>query len=103
MGSVQEMTEGDIYESITQYGNANKIAYVHVRNVKGKVPHYDEVFIDEGDIDVLKALKLLRATGFDGVLIPDHTPEMGVPGSWYTGMAYALGYIQCALKTLTTD
>ncbi|MEM6967356.1 MAG: hypothetical protein AAF573_21510 [Bacteroidota bacterium] len=42
----------------------------------GKVPHYREVFVDEGDIDMLKILKILKKNNFDRVLIPDHTPKM---------------------------
>lgn len=98
MGSIQEMSQGNIYESIESCAKMNKIGYVHFRNVVGKVPNYDEVFIDEGDIDMIHSLQVLKKNGFDGVLIPDHTPEMGVESSWYTGMAYALGYMKCALK-----
>ncbi len=103
MGSIQEMTEGDIYEYIQKYGSNNKIGYVHFRNVVGKVPHYNEVFIDEGDIDMIKALRILKSTNFNGVLIPDHTPEMGTKAPWYTGMAYALGYMKCALRCVDAE
>lgn len=103
LGSVQEMTEGNIYDAIDAYGKQNKIAYVHFRNVVGKVPNYNEVFIDEGDIDMLKALRHLKSSGFEGVLIPDHTPEMGMIDTWYTGMAYALGYMKCALRVVDEE
>jgi mannonate dehydratase len=79
-----------------------KIAYVHVRNVKGKVPRYYETFIDDGDIDMVKALKILKRNGFDGVLVPDHTPEMSSTAPWHTGMAFALGYIRGILQSLET-
>jgi len=100
MGSIQEMSEGCIYESIEQYASQNKIAYVHFRNVKGKVPHYQEVFVDEGDIDMIKTLELYKKHNFEGVIIPDHTPEMTAPGSWHTGMAYALGYMKAAMNII---
>src|SRR3712207_9475007 len=48
LGSLQEMAEGDVYEATEHYGRLGKIAYVHFRNVRGKVPHYQEVFVDEG-------------------------------------------------------
>lgn len=103
MGSIQEMTEGNIYDAIEHYSKLDKIAYVHFRNVVGKVPHYNEVFIDEGDIDMLKALRIMKANNFQGVLIPDHTPEMGLNEAWYTGMAYALGYMKCALNIINEE
>ena len=36
----------------------------------------------------------------DGVLIPDHTPQMSCDGAWYAGMAYAMGYMKTALTLL---
>ncbi|MEX5930428.1 hypothetical protein AB6H26_12910 [Providencia hangzhouensis] len=45
------------------------MAYVHFRNVKGKVPHYHET-IDEGDIDMLKVLNNIKENNYTGVLIP---------------------------------
>jgi mannonate dehydratase len=98
LGSLQEMREGDIYETIEHYGRQDKIAYVHFRNVRGKVPYYEEVFVDEGDIDMLRAIQVLRDVGYDGVLIPDHTPEMSCSAPWHAGMAYALGYMRAAIQ-----
>lgn len=100
MGSIQEMTEGDLYEATEQYLKQGRISYVHFRNVKGKVPCYDEVFLDEGDIDMMRALKLFRKYDFDGVLIPDHTPLIECGAPWYAGMAYALGYMRAAMSIL---
>lgn len=95
LGSIAEMTEGDVYEATEKY--ADQIAYIHFRNVSGKAPHYREVFVDEGDIDMVRILKILKARHFDGVLIPDHTPQMSCESSWHAGMAYALGYMNAAL------
>jgi mannonate dehydratase len=103
MGSIQEMTQGNIYDSIEQYGKQNALAYIHFRNVKGKVPSYDEVFVDEGDIDMFRALKALHSTGFDGVLIPDHTPDIQCDAPWHAGMAFALGYMRAAIDRVTTE
>ena len=65
---------------------------------RGKVPHYQEVFVDEGDLDMIRALATLRRVGYDGVLIPDHTPEMSCDAPWHAGMAYALGYMKAAMQ-----
>ncbi|HUJ44949.1 MAG TPA: mannonate dehydratase [Opitutaceae bacterium] len=100
VGTLAEMTEGDIYEVVDQFSRQGRIGYVHLRNVTGKVPHYRETFIDDGDVDILRVLRILRDNGFAGVVIPDHTPQMACAAPWHAGMAYALGYIQAALKTL---
>jgi len=58
-----------------------------------------EVFVDEGDVDMLRALRILRKNDYDGVLIPDHTPQMTCAAPWHAGMAFALGYMK-ALRTI---
>ncbi|RIJ50414.1 D-mannonate dehydratase [Maribellus luteus] len=98
LGSVAEMTEGDIYEATDAYSKQNKIGYIHFRNVVGKVPDYKEVFVDEGDIDMARIIRILKKNDFKGVLIPDHTPQMTCDAPWHAGMAYAMGYMKALLK-----
>ena len=98
LGSLAEMTTGDIYETVDRYSRQGKLAYVHFRNVRGKVPYYQETFVDDGDIDMLRVLKILKQNGFDGVLIPDHTPQMTCDAPWHAGMAFAMGYMKAALQ-----
>jgi mannonate dehydratase len=103
IGTLAEMTEGDVYESTDQYSRQGKIAYVHLRNVNGKVPHYRETFIDDGDVDILRVLRILKRNGFHGVIIPDHTPQMSCGAPWHAGMAHALGYIKGALQAIERE
>jgi mannonate dehydratase len=101
IGTVAEMTDGDVYEATEHYSRQGKIAYVHFRNIKGKVPDYRETFVDDGDIDMLRVLRILHRNGFKGVIIPDHTPQMTCAAPWHAGMAYTLGYMKAALQTLS--
>ena len=98
VGSLAEMTEGDIYAFTEQYSQQDAIGYVHFRNVLGKVPRYREVFVDEGDVDMERIVAILAANDFDGVLIPDHTPQMTCEAPWHAGMAYALGYMRGIMR-----
>jgi mannonate dehydratase len=100
MGTIQEMEGSDVYALLDKYTKENRIGYIHFRNVIGKVPYYREAFVDEGDIDMIKALKILKANRYNGVLIPDHTPEMTSKAGWHTGMAYALGYMKGAMQAV---
>lgn len=100
MGTIQEMQGSDVYAMLDKYSRENRIGYIHFRNVIGKVPHYREAFVDEGDIDMIKALKILKANQYKGILIPDHTPEMSTKAGWHTGMAYALGYMKGAMQAV---
>jgi len=96
VGTLAEMTEGDIYDAVDQYSKQGRIAYIHLRNVVGKVPHYRETFIDEGDVDMVRILAILHRNGFDGVVIPDHTPQMTCSAPWHAGMAHTLGFMLAA-------
>ena len=73
---------------------------MHLRNVHGKVPSYRETFIDDGDVDILRVLRILKQNGFKGVIIPDHAPQMACAAPWHAGMAYALGYLRAGLQAL---
>jgi mannonate dehydratase len=103
LGTLAEMTEGDIYETVERYSRQKKLAYVHFRNVTGKVPFYKETFIDDGDVDMLRVLRILKKNQFDGVLIPDHTPQMSCAAPWHAGMAFAMGYMRAALQMIEKD
>ena len=35
---------------VDHYSSTGRIGYVHFRNVKGNVPYYDEMFVDDGDV-----------------------------------------------------
>ncbi len=81
-----------VYEATGEY--AHNITDNQFRNVRGKVPHYREVFLDKGDIDMVRVLRILKEKKLYGVLIPDHTPP------WHAGMAYTLGYMKSALSLI---
>ena len=100
VGTLAEMTEGDIYEAVDRYSKQGKIAYIHLRNVRGKVPYYRETFIDEGDVDMARILTILDRNGFDGVVIPDHAPQMSCDSPWQAGMAHTLGFVAGVLAML---
>ena len=100
VGSIAEMTDGDIYAAVDQYSRNGNIAYVHLRNVRGKIPSYREAFIDDGDVDIMRVMKILHENKFGGVVIPDHTPQMSCAAPWHAGMAHALGYIRAVMQAV---
>jgi hypothetical protein len=54
-----------VYEAVNAYSRQRRIAYVHLRNVTGKAPHYRETFIDDGDGDL----------GLAGTVEVEHVPR----------------------------
>ncbi len=102
-GTIAEMAEGDVYEAIDTYSAQGKIAYVHFRNVVGKVPNYTESFVDDGDVDMIRSLRIYHKNGYDGVIIPDHTPHLSCAAGWHAGMAYALGWMKAVITMLDQE
>jgi len=100
VGTLAEMRDEDLYACVERYANQGKIGYVHLRNVTGKVPHYTETFIDDGDVDVGRVLRILNDSGFQGVIIPDHAPQMTCDAPWHAGMAFAMGYLRAQLERI---
>ena len=45
-----------------------------------------------------RILEILKKNKFEGVLIPDHTPQMSCDTTSHTGMAYAMGYMKAPLS-----
>jgi mannonate dehydratase len=99
-GCVTEMGV-DVYDAIRRMATQNKIVYVHFRNVKGSGRYFEEVFGDEGDVDMLRAMQTYKDAGFNGPFMMDHTPQ--IPGDFEgarAGHALAAGYIRAMIQAV---
>ena len=97
VGTIAEMP-GDVFDAIRYFGTRDKFHFVHFRNVTGTVPAFAETFIDEGYVDMVKAMRAFREVGFDGPMVEDHVPEMaGGPEQW-PAKAFALGYMRAVMQ-----
>lgn len=95
MGTCAERGVEELYEILDHFSARGKIFYAHVRNVSGSGNQFIECFIDDGDIDIPKALGILRNNGFDGFIIDDHVPQIVGDTPWgHRARAHAMGYLQ---------
>ena len=77
-GTVSEMLEKpgeQIFDVIRYFGTRKKIFNVHFRNIAGGFLNFRETFIDDGDVDMLKAMRVYKEVGYDGMMMPDHVPH----------------------------
>src|SRR5262249_55788820 len=85
-GSVAEMLQRpgeEIFDVIRYFGSRGKIFNVHFRNIRGGFLNFRETFIDDGDVDMLRALRVYREVGYDGMMMPDHVPRVPAdPRGW---------------------
>ena len=104
-GTFAEM-EADIPDAIRRLGR--HIRYVHFRDIQGNRSSFDETFHDNGQTDMVAAMRAYRDIGFNGPLRPDHVPQMageedGEPGYTMLGRLFAFGYIRGLMQASGWD
>jgi mannonate dehydratase len=100
-GTVSEMLQDparEIFDVIRHFGGRKKIFNVHFRNIQGRFLDFRETFIDDGDVDMLEALRVYREVGYDGMLMPDHVPQIAGDERGRQAFAYTFGYIKALLR-----
>lgn len=78
---------------------ADRIAFVHFRDVAGTAEDFTETFHDNGPTDMATLLRLYHEVGFHGPIRIDHVPSLAgeedLPhGYAYLGRLFALGYLK---------
>jgi mannonate dehydratase len=80
-----------------------KVHQIHFRNIRGHQNDFIEVYHDEGDVNLFNVVRLLRDLGWEGSLLPDHSPRHpDDPGS-LQGYAFANGYIAGLIRAANEE
>jgi mannonate dehydratase len=102
-GTVSEMLQDpgrEIFDVIRYFGRRGKIFNVHFRNIQGRFLDFRETFIDDGDVDMLEALRVYKEIGYDGMLMPDHVPRVAGDSEGAQAFAYTFGYIKALVRVV---
>jgi mannonate dehydratase len=105
-GTVSEMLARpgeEIFDVIRYFGSRRKIFNVHFRNIKGGFLRFQETFIDNGDVDMLKAMRVYKEVGYDGMMMPDHVPSITGDARGAQAFAHAFGYIQALIAAVSAE
>ncbi|MHB8644462.1 MAG: mannonate dehydratase [Thermomicrobiales bacterium] len=105
-GTVAEMCANpatEVLDAIRYFGGRKKIFMVHFRNIIGGYLHFDEVYPDNGDVDMHAALRVYKAVGYDGMICPDHVPTSAVDPEKERQFAFCLGYIKALIQVVETE
>jgi mannonate dehydratase len=105
-GTVSEMLEKpgeQIFDVIRYFGERKKIFNVHFRNIAGGFLNFRETFIDDGDVDMLKAMRVYKEVGYDGMMMPDHVPSIDGDTGDLQGFAFAFGYIKALIAAVAAE
>lgn len=80
-----------------------RIHQIHMRAIQGGLNDFAEVYPDEGVLDLLPIMRILRDRGYSGGILPDHVPaSKGDPGK-LQGYAFAYGYIKGLINAVNAE
>jgi len=94
----------DLFELAREFGGANRIAYIHWRDIEGTKDAFHETFHDNGPTDMPAILKYYHELGLDVPIRPDHVPTLegedpSTGGYEMLGRLFAIGYLKGILDT----
>jgi mannonate dehydratase len=104
-GTVAEMFEdpaGQVPAAIRHLGRQGKIFMVHFRNIQGGRGRFVEVYPDNGDVDMLAAMRAYREVGYRGMFCPDHVPRSEADPGGERQFAFCLGYTRALIQQAET-
>lgn len=90
----------EILDVIRYFGTRKKIFNVHFRNIRGKFLNFQETYPDEGDVDMLAALRVYKEVGYDGMIMPDHMPQTVGDSNGRQAFAFGYGYIKALIQAV---
>ncbi|WP_263417061.1 mannonate dehydratase [Terriglobus albidus] len=102
-GTVSEMLADpgkEIYDVIRYFGTRKKIFNVHFRNIRGHRDDFIEVYPDEGDVDMVKAIRVYQEVEYPYLLMPDHVPQAANDPDGLQSFAFSYGYIRGLIQSL---
>lgn len=105
-GTVSEMLQKpgeEIFDVIRYFGSRKKIFNVHFRNIRGGFLNFHETFIDDGEVDMLKAMRVYKEVGYDGMMMPDHVPKINGDVKSLRAFAYTFGYIKALIAAVASE
>lgn len=89
---------------IVQYlGDKGKIYQIHMRNIKGGLNDFQEVFPDEGEMDFSQVMRILRDTQFAYSICADHMPSHPDDPGKLQAFAFGNGYIKALIQAVNSE
>jgi len=112
-GTVSEGLEDpgtEFYEILRYFGEQKKLFNIHFRNIRGGLHNFQEVWPDEGHLDMHRVAQILRDVEYPYMLMPDHAPghpddpaPPGVSGRVRQAWAFQFGYIIALIQAVNSE
>jgi mannonate dehydratase len=88
---------------VRYFAGKGKIHQIHMRNIRGGLHNFEEVFIDEGEVNFIEVIRILRDSGFKGSICPDHVQRHPNDPKLFHGFAHGFGYIQALIDAANSE
>ncbi|HJO16915.1 MAG: mannonate dehydratase [Vicinamibacterales bacterium] len=105
LGTTAEMLENpaeEIHDVIRYFGSRRKIFNIHFRNILGRRDDFQEVFPDEGDMDMVRVMMTLKEVDYPYMVMPDHMPRHPDDPNGRQAFAFGYGYIKGLIQAVDT-
>ena len=93
----------EVPEIIRYFGERRKIHLIHFRNIVGGRNKFQEVWPDEGVMNMHTLMVTLKEVGYPHMVVPDHAPQHPAPGSFEQAFAYQFGYIKAMIQAVQSE
>jgi mannonate dehydratase len=93
----------EILPIVRYLGERGKIHQIHMRNIRGGLHNFEEVFPDEGELDFFKIMRILRDVQFPGAMCPDHMPRHPDDPGGLQSFAFGYGYIKALIQAVNSE
>ena len=105
-GTVSEMCADpgrEVIDAIRYFGARSKIFMVHLRSIRGRYLQFEEVHVDDGNVNMVEAMRAYRDVGFEGLLAPDHVPISDHDPDSEIQFGFGLGYIRGLIQAVNGE
>ena len=88
---------------VRYFAKKGKIYQIHMRNIRGGLHNFQEVYIDEGEADFVEVIRILRDSGYSWSICPDHMPTHPDDPHGYQAFAQGFGYIRALIDAANAE
>ena len=106
LGCMAESVENpaeEVPEIIRYFGSRKKMFLCHFRNIIGGRNKFQEVWPDEGVMNMHRNMQALKEVGYEHMCVPDHAPGHKDKDSGRQAFAYQFGYIKAMLQAVMDE
>jgi mannonate dehydratase len=93
----------EVLPIVRYLGGKGKIHQIHMRNIRGRLHDFQEVYPDEGEMNFFEVMRVLRDVRFGGAICPDHMPHHPDDARGLQAFAFGYGYIRALIQAVNSE